>query len=220
MILSEADVSLTDFALAVLCGLLAFRFDHRNRHWRRFFGAVGLSAFIAGLVHGFFFLPSSLGDQFLWPLSLMLIGYATYQVGAIQVYTLIRVSIYKAWPWLQRLARLSGRLLFLSFVIYCLVIFFVSQRFWVAVAYYAPFVMIWSLIAILYWVSGWRDCAFSLAMSVGLSCLAAWAQQARWGIHPIYMSYNATYHLLQGLGLIFLAQYAERSAHQDFPLSA
>ena len=81
--MTEPDVTLTDYVLAVECAILAWclnRVDGSNEALRKafilFFAAIGFAAMTGGSVHGFFPDERTTGYAVLWSLTLIAIGAA------------------------------------------------------------------------------------------------------------------------------------------------
>ena len=79
--MTEPDVTLTDYALMILCVAFvrkiagqSFKMPILQKLWCVFFGSVALASLMGGTVHGFFLDESSLGFQILWPITLLAVG--------------------------------------------------------------------------------------------------------------------------------------------------
>jgi hypothetical protein len=78
--MTEPDVALTDYGLAIECALFSYLLYRRGgqqplRGWFvLFFASTGLAAFTGGTVHGFFLDVETKGYAILWPLTLVAIG--------------------------------------------------------------------------------------------------------------------------------------------------
>jgi hypothetical protein len=199
--MTEPDVALTDYALALECALLAF-WLLRARKSREpismwfvvFFIATAVAALAGGTVHGFFSAQGSLGHRMLWPLGLIMIGLAAL------AFTNVGTAISLSGPTALAVSR-SALVLFL---LYSVVVLFFDERFVVAIAAYMPAVLF------LGWVfleqfRRTRRPAFAWGMAgIGITLLAAAIQQARIGIHPRYFNHNALYHTFQAAGLLMI----------------
>ena len=80
-LLTEPDVTLTDYSLAILCSWFAWNlwkqrtaFRHFQIFWMIFFASVAAASLAGGTVHGFFLDKSTFGHQLLWPVTLLAIG--------------------------------------------------------------------------------------------------------------------------------------------------
>ena len=83
--MTEPDVTLTDYALAVECALFVYILTV----WRRpaspvglwfalLFASLGLASLFGGTVHGFFLDEATVGYQVLWPATMLAIGGAAF----------------------------------------------------------------------------------------------------------------------------------------------
>ena len=80
--MTDPDVTLTDYGLALLCAWLVWRIWRgrgfgATQFWLiLFFGAAGVAPLLGGTVHGFFDLEGTTGHDVLWPAMLITIGVA------------------------------------------------------------------------------------------------------------------------------------------------
>ena len=88
--MTEPDVTLTDYALAVECLIFAVilhrkksRYVRLGRWFTLFFASVCAASLFGGTVHGFFLDADSLGHAVLWPTSLLAIGLTAMTAWAI-----------------------------------------------------------------------------------------------------------------------------------------
>jgi uncharacterized membrane protein len=199
--LTEPDVTLTDYVLALECSVICWLL------WRRaakesplkiwaivFFAATGAAALSGGTVHGFFLDESQFGHRVLWPLTLLLLGVAALSAWIIGAHLLLH----------GRGVRAISIAASIVFVGYGVVVVFVSQNFAVAIANYLPACLF--LLATLVVVSRRRPArplVFGIAALV-LTLVSGALQRARIGLHPDYFNHNALYHLLQAIALWLL----------------
>jgi len=197
---TQPDVVLTDYAFALQCLVFACLLRPKRRatpfaFWFFiFFLSTAGAAAVAGTVHGFFEAPASLGSRILWPLSMLAIG-VTSLAGA-RIAALLHFHPIVALRISQTAAVL--------FVVYCVVVLFVTDNFLVAIAAYLPVTLL------LGWVflqahrrTGRPPFLYGFA-GICVVLVAAAAQQARIGIHPRYFNHNALYHVLQALGFFLI----------------
>jgi hypothetical protein len=202
--MTEPDVTLTDYGLFVECAVFAWVIARRAsdpgglRSWVvLFFVSTALAALFGGTVHGFFVEDEDGVGQLLWKLSMLAIGataLAGFAIGARLLFA----------------GRRADRLIFVASsvaVVYAAVIVFVSDAFWVAVAGYLPAALF--LFAVFVRVATRERAPWARLGTRGLalSFVAAGIQQLRVAIHPVYLTHNALYHLVQAvsLALIFMA---------------
>lgn len=197
---TEPDVAITDYLLtaetAVLAALLIRQPDARSdlQLWFVvFFAATGLAAALGGTVHGFF-AGASRTQTVLWRSTLLAIGgtaAAGWMIGA--------AILWNDGPpfWFSAFA-------FLQLAAYALAVLVVTDAFWVAVANYMPSTV---FLVIAYAVAYQADHSAALAAGLGglvLTLAAAAGQRLRIGLHPVYLSHNALYHVLQGVALFLI----------------
>ena len=199
--MTQPDVVLTDYALALACLVFAWLLAPARRQSSSigfwfiiFFLATALAAAMGGTVHGFFEAPASIAHRILWPLTLIAIGLTGLsgaRLGAL-------LALDRATA--LRISRFAAAL----FLVYCGVVLFATGNFLAAILAYLPVTLF------LGWVF-WRayrqtsQSAFLKGVAgIGIVLVAAGVQQARIGIHPRYFNHNALYHLLQALGLFLI----------------
>ena len=84
------------------------------------------------------------------------------------------------------------------------VVLLVDESFTSIVRFYLPALLLLLLGAVVQAVRG-RDRAWGLiAAGLLVSIAAAWFQQARVAIHPVYFDHNAVYHVVQCVALVFI----------------
>jgi hypothetical protein len=199
--MSEPDVTLTDYGLAIECAVLALlllrqgNFHGPLRIWfALFFASVGLAALAGGTVHGFFPGEETLGHAILWPTVLIAIGFTALAGWAIGARLLFA----------PRPACLIWVIAAIGFVGYCMVVVFISRTFTVAVMTYVPALL---FLATAFTAVYARSRAPELLFGVGglvLTLVAAGLQQLKIGLHPVYFNHNALYHLIQALALLMI----------------
>jgi len=201
--LTQVAVSLTDYGLAVECLWFSFRMAEPipaiplRRLFRVFFLSIAMAALAGGTVHGFFLDESSSGYRFLWLFTLIVLG-ITAVVG-VQIGASIQMPPSTA-AYVKRGA-------FAIFMAYCLVLLFVSRDFRIAILGYVPSLIFVGVAFLLAYHRRKKPMFLIGFIGVCTMLLAAAAQQAKFGIHPLYFDHNALYHLLQGIALfmVFLA---------------
>lgn len=199
--IAEPDVTLTDYGLALECGLFALLL-HRSREggdpagiwFTVFFAALAAASLAGGTVHGFLHQQESLAHRVAWNATLIAIG----------------VTALSAWMIGSRFecARRAGFILrpmaAALFIGYCATVLLVQNTFAVAIVHYLPavFFLLFAF-AISYFRRRQR---FLLGGLVGLSLtlVAAGTQQLGIALHPVYFDHNALYHLIQAAALLLL----------------
>ena len=201
--MSEPDVTLTDYGLALECAFLAtfLGLAPACRKGLRcagmfFFVFLGLSAATGGTVHGFCPDQNSPGCQLLWQLTLQSIGGAAFSTWILGAGIL---ATGRTGRWLALAA-------FPQIALYSTIVFLMTQEFWIAFTIYLPAALL--LLAGFCssaWCDGHRFLLVGASGSV-LSFVSSWLQFMRIGIDPVYFNHNALAHVVQAvaLALIFL----------------
>ncbi len=194
--MTEPDVTLTDFALALECAVFALLLWRRGpgaelRGWLvLFFASTSAASLLGAAVHGFFLDESSAGHAVLWPATLLAIG-VTALCGWV-VGSRLLLS--------ERAARWVARAAWLQLGVYAGVVLFVRREFWVAIAGYLPAALLLLHAFARAPVPGLRLAAWGLALTFG----AAAVQQLGVAPHPVYFNHNALYHLVQAIALLLV----------------
>jgi hypothetical protein len=198
--MSEPDVTLTDYAIAVECAVfcaLILRLPTSDvrlrRWWAVLFASIGAGAFLGGTVHGFT-AETGLLRATLWVLTMLALGVtamAMWMAGA-------RVHLREpAATWVARAA-------IAQLIAYAFVVLFVNRLFVVAIATYLPAaVFLLVVMILLYRRMPNRPLALAIT-GLLLTFVAAGVQQAGVGIHPVYFNHNALYHVIQGVALLLI----------------
>ncbi|MDP3938602.1 MAG: hypothetical protein Q8R92_10765 [Deltaproteobacteria bacterium] len=199
--MTEPDVTLTDYGLALECAALAWLLWRRESGanglrvpWVIFFASISVTSFLGGTFHGYFLDPSSLGDAVLWPATLLGVGVTALSAWIIGA----RLQFSPGAARRIELAALAG------FLAYAATVLFVSTSFRVAVVNYLPAALF--LLAV-YAIRARRQAGPSTLWGLcglALTLAAAALQQAGIGLHPSYFNHNALYHLLQAVGLFLI----------------
>lgn len=198
--MTDPDVTLTDFGLAILCGALAWRVWRGPRlglpgPWLvGFLLATGIAAALGGLVHGFFDVEGTPAHDVLWTATLIAIGLAGFAAWGLGARLVLRDGLARG------LIGLAG----LVFVVYAGVVAYGFRAFRVAVIHYVP-ATVFLLLAVL--IADRRRPApgFHIAAAgLALSFVAAALQQLGVGIHPAWLDHNALYHVLEAVALVLL----------------
>lgn len=191
MTVHEPFTLLTDCLLSVLSGWLAWRLARganaavaATRWWSRTLALTAISAFIGGCYHGFS--PEFPAVARVWWIAVLLI---ICVLSAALAMSLLHehVPVERQRPWRALIAvKFAG---FAGFAI-------ALPVFIVAIADYGLTLIAWTVAAL--WVrrtwSGW------MLAGIGLSVVAALAQQMRWSLSPQF-NHNDLYHVIQALAL-------------------
>ena len=200
--MTEPDVALTDYALAIECALFAYLV--RGRENAFFFGSAAVASLAGGTVHAFFLDDRTLGNAVLWRVTLIAIGVTATSAWAIGAGVLLPA------PAARRITIAAAA----AFATYCVFTLFVTQQFRAAVVFYLPAV-VFLLVALSVAYAHARERGILVAIAgLGLMFIAAAVQQARIALHATYFNHNALYHLIQAMAL-WLLFLGLRRLHAD-----
>jgi len=199
-VITEPDVTLTDWALAIVAGACAWRL-HRHgppsvlgRWLALFFAATAGAALLGGFVHGFFLDPGTWGARLLWPATLLAVGLTALAAWAAGALLLLRP------PWTRAVIVAAA----VAFGAYGALVVFVAPVFTLAVAQYVP-AALFLLVALARAWARTRNRRVLEALA-GLAALLA-GSVVQWrgiALHPVYFTHNALYHVIAGVGLVLL----------------
>ena len=194
--ITEPDVALTDYGLALECVLFTYLLIRRRDGQRSlqtwfalFFGSLSAAALTGGTMHGFFLEPQTAGKSILWSATLLAIG----------------VTALSAWViggLIQFPEAVAHWILILA--CYCAVVLLITQVFWVAVVNYLPAAgFLFLIFSLAYQRTRERPVSVGLA-GLALTFVAAYARDRGIALHPVYFNHNALYHLIQALALFMI----------------
>lgn len=199
--MTEPDVTLTDYGLALLCAVLAWIIARRGSRksplrmpFTVFFAAIGATSLLGGTVHGFFLDETSAGHALLWPATMLGVG----------------ITALSAWilgARLQFSPKIARRIAVgatAAFVLYAWAVLFVTADFSVGVASYLPAVLFLFVIYGLRFARRSEGAVLIGFCGLFLTFLAAAVQQGKIALHPLYFNHNALYHLLQAIALFMI----------------
>ncbi|MDX1514733.1 MAG: hypothetical protein R3174_13425 [Gammaproteobacteria bacterium] len=201
MTIAEPAVTLTDYGLAIECGVFVFLLCSKRvaeRGLRNgfivFFAALGTAALTGGTVHGFFPDGSSVWHTALWNATLIAIGLvalSAWRIGGELVLS-------------RRIARAVLTAASALFLLYCTIVLFIVNIFAVAILHYLPAVAFLFAAYLIRYLRHREGCFLMGLIGLGLTFIAAGVQQAGIALHPDYFDHNALYHLIQALALLLL----------------
>ena len=211
--IAEPGVALTDFVLSMeslVVVVLLLRKDAADRRIRNrfvvFFAALGIAALAGGLSHGFLHDRYPVPDQVAWSISLLAIGL----VGLAGWYIC-------AW-YLERPvpARRLVQATSLLFVLYCFVVVFYNNSFYMAILFYLPATLFLLLLLVTRYVKQKDSRVLPGIAGLLLALLAAAVQQSDLVIHPVWLNQNVLYHLFEFVAILLLYVFAYRvSQHRE-----
>jgi uncharacterized protein DUF6962 len=183
---TQPDVALTDFALTLECAAFALwpraPRDEVQRWLRVLFAASAAAPLAGGLFHGFYSAPDSAPGQWLWALALFGVGVAALACWALAAH--LRLGTARA--------RSAVRFAELGLALYAGLLALGFRSFSLAVAVYLPPVL--ALLA-----ASFRQSPLAAA-GLGVTLVAAVAQQSQVSWPALGLSHNALYHAIQALG--------------------
>ncbi len=196
----EPAVALTDYLLAVECGVFAALLARRGADaaWTVVFAATSVASLLGGTVHGF--LPDAEGpaSRALWAITILCVG--------VTAAALVRAGAGVGWGR-ERARRLNSGL-GLALIGYAGVVLFVRREFTVAIAAYLPAAL---FLMFVFARNGWRGRPAGVAPALSgitITIGGAAAQNAGIGLHPVYFDHNALYHVVQAVALYLLFRAA------------
>ncbi len=199
MTIYEPATLLTDYLLAILGAVLAWRLHRRAlitvpavRWWFLALVVLSISALVGGSYHGFAPNFSTFVDRIWWQGALWIICLLGYTMGNALICELVPTHRQAIWKRL-----VIGKFLLAS----AGVIF--SPNFIVVIIDYGSIMLLWALAALTFrrrW-SAW------VITAVLLSALAAWIQQSGLSLST-HLNHNDIFHIIQAFALLGFYQSA------------
>jgi hypothetical protein len=197
--MTEVDVTLSDYGLALECAVLAWLTQREPAGYRAvrewlvlFFASVGLAALLAGTAQGFFLDPRTGGARLLGPAILLAVGLmavAAWGLGAA-----VALS-----PLAARWFLIAAVLDFLG---YSVIVVGIQSSFGIAVLNYLPAA---AFLLIVLWRRSHVDPRVQpAAVGVLLTVVAFGIQRAHIALHPLYFDGSALSHAVQALALFLV----------------
>jgi len=192
----EPAVTVTDLLLfllnmAFVARLLAALPSPRRTHFVIFFAAIGISALAGALAHGFFPEPTFTG-LVLWRITMLSLGVTS--VAAFLVATDLFMPD-RPGPYAAIAA--------VPLTAYANIVLFVRSDFPVALTFYVPSAVL-MLVGFLSVSTRLPRAGWLGALGLVLTLVSAYIQHARIGRHAVWFDHNATYHVVQGVGLLLI----------------
>ena len=215
--IAEPDVALTDYGLALECALFVGLLRRPSlqggplKSWFVvFFVSATMAPALGGTVHGFFNDESNPVYGVLWPATLIAVGgvpLAAWFIGA----HVLKLGPSRRWIG-------AGATVF--FVAYVGVVLWVSDTFLVAVVHYVPAAGFLAVALLIQYARARESWILTGVSGVVILFLGAGVQQSGITLHPVYMSANALYHVIQAVAFLLLFLYARRACLRAQPLQA
>lgn len=165
------------------------------RRWIVLF-LVGFAATAAfgGTSHGFFPDHDSTGYAVVWRATLAALGFAAMAGWGLGT------ALALPGHWLRPITAIAG----IEYAVYLGVILVISQEYLVGVLNYVP-AAFFVLVAFCWLFYRQRSAAARHGVvALVLTFTAAGVQTAGVSLHPVYLDHNVLYHLIQGVGIVFL----------------
>jgi hypothetical protein len=214
--MTQMDVSLTDYGLAVECVCFTCLMARSRTGtsslpavFMLFFFSIAIAAAAGGTVHGFFLDESSLGYRILWPFTLMVMGITA--LAGVRVATALHFSRSKAVQ--------INRIALAVFITYFAIILFIRRDFLIAILDYLPALVFVGVAFLLSYLRQRKPRFLIGFLGVCTMLFAAAAQQAKLGIDPRYFNHNALYHFLQAIALFMVFLAARESILSREPIN-
>ncbi len=198
MFLQQPDVAITDFLLTLEAIILAYIISHIKKEGKLkkitvlFFISLALGSFIGGIVHGFFPENGSIVNFVLWKATLL-------SLGLVALFSWFIAGIIL----LPKYYNLIKKAALVEFLLYSAYVLFVNSDFKIAIYNYIP-PIIFLLISFFYVYSKSKYYSIIGIVGILMTFVAAWVQQARIIIHPIYFNHNALYHIIQAIAIFLI----------------
>ncbi|MBA3537244.1 MAG: hypothetical protein H0T84_11650 [Tatlockia sp.] len=213
--MTEVDVTLTDYALALICSFFAYSFYSHPKHkllsrlWCFFFASIATGAFLGGTLHGFFSHDSTWVHKLIWSSTLLLIGVTAASIWLIGGLLLTKASSFRRWLYFA----------VITFLIYAFIVLFISQNFRLTILNYFPALLFLLIVVSLKYLKNKGTYYLWIAIGILLSFFAAFIQQAKIGINPLYFNYNSTFHLIEAIAVCLIFYGAKASIRDESELA-
>lgn len=211
--MSEVVVGVTDYLLTLECAFFAgmlMRFEGGRQEPGRFFAlfflALAVASLSGGTYHVWFSNSDSLPADVLWTTTVVALGAVAFSAWSIGAGLLL------PRPARDYVVKAAG----VEFLGYSAYVVAIDDHFWVAIANYLPSVVfLGAAFAISYSRLSAQPILIGL-LGLGVTVAAAAIQRFGLSLHPAYFNHNATYHLVQAIGLLMIFQAAIFFARKPF----
>lgn len=203
--MSEIVVAFTDYLLTLECAFFAGMLLlitggalEIRRFFVIFFSSLALTSLTGGTYHLLFSASSSIPAYLLWKITVVALGAVAFAAWSIGACVFLSQS---AKDFVVKAA-------FVEFSGYSAYVVAVDDHFWVAIANYLPSVFfLGTAFAIGYRRLSAQPILIGL-LGLGVTVAAAAIQRFGLSLHPTYFNHNATYHLVQAIGLFMIFRAA------------
>jgi len=205
LVVSEIIVGLTDYGLTLECALFAvmlLTIKGGRREIRGFFVifflSLAMTSLTGGTYHLFFSASSSMPADVLWKATVLALGAVAFAAWSIGACLLLAQSV----------KGLVVKAALVEFLVYSAYVVAVDDHFWVAIANYLPSVIfLGAAFAVRFRRLSATPILIGL-LGLGVTVAAAAIQRSGLSLHPTYFNHNATYHLVQAIGLFMIFRAA------------
>jgi len=198
---SEVVVGLTDYLLTLECALFAGMLMRTDGGWpevRRFFAvfffAGALTSLTGGTYHVWFSNSTSVPANVLWTTTVVALGavaFAAWAIGACLLF---------AQPVRGRVIKAA----LIEFLAYSIYVAEIDDHFRVAIANYIPSVIFLAMAFALSYRRRPESPVLIGLFGLIVTGIAAAIQRSGLSLHPTFFNHNATYHLVQAIGLFLI----------------
>ena len=178
--ITEPDVTFTDYGLAAECVLFTYLLGRRGNRQQ--------------LLRTWFLDDETAGHRVLWPATLLAIGVTTLAAWIVGA----RIQFSRG------VARAISIAAVLQFVGYCVVVLFIVQTFRVAILNYLPANIFLLVVFFLTYIRVRKGAVLIGLVGIVLTFVGAGVQQAGIVVHPVYFNHNALYHIIQAAALFMI----------------
>lgn len=203
--MGEITVGLTDYLLAIECAFFALMLIRTDGAWLEirwlfvtFFGFTALASLTGGTYHLLLSNSPSMSATIVWKTTIVSIGAATFAAWSIGACLLF------AQPIRGRIVKAA----FAAFMIHSIYVVAVDDHFWVAIANYIPAAVFLGISFACCYRRHSGPHLLTGLLGLCITGVAAAIQRLGLSLHPSYFNHNATYHLLQAVGLFLIFRAA------------
>lgn len=204
----EVNVAVTDFVLFLESGIFAWLlFRQGKRSLGVFlFAFLGISSFSGAIFHAFFPLKAeSPGGLIIWI-------FTTASIGLVAVTVLHIVGRLSGSSVVSKVMRIAAPVFFAC---YAYALLFIDYGYLMVIKFYGPVILLLGVVAAAKYSTSRKAVLLYLLAGVGLSIIAGVVQSLHVNIGISYLDYNTLYHIVQGIGLVFLYLFFRK---YSFPL--
>lgn len=214
MSITEIIVGLTDYLLALESAIFAWMLVKANggnpgtrRFFVAFFAFMALASLIGGTYHILSPDSSATPAVLAWKTTVIAIGGVAFSAWAIGAHLLF-------------VQPLRGRVVIAALIaslVYSVYVVAIDDRFWIAIANYVPALVFLGIAFAFCYRRHPAPPILTGLLGLGVTGAAAAVQRLGIALHPVYFNHNATYHLIQAVGLFLIFLAAMFFARTPYP---